>query len=220
MKVRDFLAVRGLAVVMLFLFHGANFLSLKLSEGLRERAHNAAPGAPAGIGRPNLQIKNIDKAIAPCGFHAVAAGEHDAPAQRAARLPQRGRDGAGQTGRGRCIRFASSQRLAEIRRLLKLAADQQKFTLNYSPMRGTDSEIAVNSRSEIEVNLIHASVDPVTASSWAFKDLSNTVSLELGGFTSGTKMWLRVRAVGAASSSGSPTATSPDTRSRRLSLSK
>ncbi len=32
----------GLAVVMLFLFHGANFLSLKLSEGLRERAHNAA----------------------------------------------------------------------------------------------------------------------------------------------------------------------------------
>lgn len=32
----------GLAVVMLFLFHGANFLSLKLSEGLRARAHNAA----------------------------------------------------------------------------------------------------------------------------------------------------------------------------------
>ncbi len=32
----------GLAVVMLFLFHGANFLSLKLSEGLRERSHNAA----------------------------------------------------------------------------------------------------------------------------------------------------------------------------------
>ena len=32
----------GLAVVMLFIFHGANFLSLKLTEGLRERAHNAA----------------------------------------------------------------------------------------------------------------------------------------------------------------------------------
>ena len=32
----------GLTVVMLFLFHGANFLSLKLTEGLRERAHNAA----------------------------------------------------------------------------------------------------------------------------------------------------------------------------------
>ena len=32
----------GLTVVMLFLFHGANFLSLKLNEGLRERAHNSA----------------------------------------------------------------------------------------------------------------------------------------------------------------------------------
>ena len=31
----------GLTVVMLFLFHGANFLTLKLSDGLRERARNA-----------------------------------------------------------------------------------------------------------------------------------------------------------------------------------
>lgn len=32
----------GLTVVMLFLFHGANFLSLKLTEGLREKAHKSA----------------------------------------------------------------------------------------------------------------------------------------------------------------------------------
>ncbi|MBP9041458.1 MAG: cytochrome d ubiquinol oxidase subunit II [Anaerolineaceae bacterium] len=32
----------GLAVVFVFIFHGANFLSLKLIEGLRVKAHNAA----------------------------------------------------------------------------------------------------------------------------------------------------------------------------------
>jgi len=32
----------GLAMVFVFIFHGANFLSLKLTEGMRVRAHNAA----------------------------------------------------------------------------------------------------------------------------------------------------------------------------------
>jgi len=36
---------------------------------------------------------------------------------------------------------------AEIRRLLRLQADQPKFALTYSPMRGADNELAVNSRS-------------------------------------------------------------------------
>ena len=45
-------------------------------------------------------------------------------------------------------------------------------------------------------------MDPVTPSSWAYRDVSNTVSLELGGFTSGVKMRLRVRAVGAENNKG------------------
>jgi hypothetical protein len=40
---------------------------------------------------------------------------------------------------------------AEIRRLLKLPADQQKFVLSYSPMRGAANELAVNSRSMLQI---------------------------------------------------------------------
>jgi hypothetical protein len=40
---------------------------------------------------------------------------------------------------------------AEIGRLLKLPADQQKFVLSYSPMRGTANELAVNSRSMLQI---------------------------------------------------------------------
>ena len=40
---------------------------------------------------------------------------------------------------------------AEIRRLLKLPADQTKFTLTYSPLRGEENELAVNSRSMLQI---------------------------------------------------------------------
>jgi hypothetical protein len=40
---------------------------------------------------------------------------------------------------------------AEIRQLLKLPADQQKFTLTYSPVRGSENELAVNSRSMLQI---------------------------------------------------------------------
>ena len=40
---------------------------------------------------------------------------------------------------------------AEIRRLLKLPAEPQKFVLTYSPMRGADNELAVNSRSMMQI---------------------------------------------------------------------
>jgi hypothetical protein len=40
---------------------------------------------------------------------------------------------------------------AEIRRLLKLAPDQQKFVLAYSPVRGGENELAVNSRSMVQI---------------------------------------------------------------------
>jgi len=39
----------------------------------------------------------------------------------------------------------------EIRRLLRLRADQQQFTLIYSPARGADGELAVNSRSMLQI---------------------------------------------------------------------
>jgi hypothetical protein len=39
----------------------------------------------------------------------------------------------------------------EIRRLLKLAPDQQRFMLTYSPVRGAENELAVNSRSMMQI---------------------------------------------------------------------
>jgi len=40
---------------------------------------------------------------------------------------------------------------AEIRRLLKLPPNQQKLVLTYSPVRGADDELAVNSRSMLQI---------------------------------------------------------------------
>jgi hypothetical protein len=40
---------------------------------------------------------------------------------------------------------------AEIRRLLNLPPDKQDFVLTYSPVRGTDNELAVNSRSMLQI---------------------------------------------------------------------
>ena len=43
------------------------------------------------------------------------------------------------------------EKIVEIRRLLKLPADQQKFVLTYSPVRGATNELAVNSRSMLQI---------------------------------------------------------------------
>ncbi len=40
---------------------------------------------------------------------------------------------------------------AEIRRLLKLPAEGTKYTIVYSPVRGADNELAVNSRSMLQI---------------------------------------------------------------------
>jgi hypothetical protein len=50
---------------------------------------------------------------------------------------------------------------AEIRRLLKLPPDQQKFVLTYSPVRGAESELAVNSRSMLQIMQAFASYTDV-----------------------------------------------------------
>jgi hypothetical protein len=44
-----------------------------------------------------------------------------------------------------------THKAAEIRRLLKLPEGQQKLVLTYSPMRGADNELAVNSRSLLQI---------------------------------------------------------------------
>jgi len=43
------------------------------------------------------------------------------------------------------------EKTSEIRRLLKLPVDQQRLVLTYSPMRGAEGELAVNSRSMLQI---------------------------------------------------------------------
>jgi len=50
-----------------------------------------------------------------------------------------------------------AEKAAEVRRLLKLSPDLQKFVLIYSPARGTDNELAVNSRSMLQIMQAFAS---------------------------------------------------------------
>ena len=52
---------------------------------------------------------------------------------------------------------------AEVRRLLKLAPDQERFVLTYSPVRGADTELAVNSRSMLQILMAFASYVEVPA---------------------------------------------------------
>jgi len=44
-----------------------------------------------------------------------------------------------------------AEKAAELRRLLGLPAESQKFTLTYSPMRGAEGELSVNSRSMLQI---------------------------------------------------------------------
>ena len=50
-----------------------------------------------------------------------------------------------------------TEKSAEVRRLLNLPPDQQKFVLTYSPVRGAEGELAVNSRSLLQVMAAFAS---------------------------------------------------------------
>ena len=49
------------------------------------------------------------------------------------------------------------EKSAEIRRLLKMRSDAQRFVLTYSPARGADNELAVNSRSMMQIMTAFAS---------------------------------------------------------------
>jgi hypothetical protein len=76
--------------------------------------------------------------------------------------------------------------LAEIEDLvLEPSKFDGKLDASWGPIRGADSY------------QIQISVDPLTPSAWALFDSCNTASVTLEGLTSGTKQWVRVRAVGA-----------------------
>lgn len=49
------------------------------------------------------------------------------------------------------------EKAAEVRRLLKMPAEGQKFSLIYSPGRGAENELAVNSRSMLQIMVAFAS---------------------------------------------------------------
>src|SRR6516225_6488034 len=64
----------------------------------------------------------------------------------------------------------------KIRRLLRLSQEPQRFVLSYSPMRGTENELAVNSRSMLQIMQAFASHVEVPAAH--LKDRSAWPSLE------------------------------------------
>jgi hypothetical protein len=53
--------------------------------------------------------------------------------------------------RGQDVPADIMEKVSEIRRLLKLPTDQQRYLLTYSPVRGADNELAVNSRSMLQI---------------------------------------------------------------------
>ncbi len=71
------------------------------------------------------------------------------------------------------------EKSAQIRRILKVPADLQKFSLIYSPMRGADNELAVHSRSMLQIMAAFASYIDVPEAH--LKDHSAIPSLENSG---------------------------------------
>jgi hypothetical protein len=68
---------------------------------------------------------------------------------------------------------------AEVRRLLKLAPEQQRFVLTYSPVRGSDTELTVNSRSMLQILTAFASYVDVPETH--LEDQSAVPTPEIGG---------------------------------------
>jgi hypothetical protein len=69
-----------------------------------------------------------------------------------------------------------TEKIAEIRRLLKLPVAQQKYVLTYSPVRGAEGELAVNSRSMLQIMTAFASYLDVPEAH--LKDHSAVVAFE------------------------------------------
>jgi hypothetical protein len=75
---------------------------------------------------------------------------------------------------------AIAEKCMEIRRLLRMSPDAQKFVLIYSPTRGAENELAVNSRSMLQIMQAFASYVEVPEahlkdhSVWTFPDQAST----------------------------------------------
>ncbi|MCX6927928.1 MAG: hypothetical protein NT154_32670 [Verrucomicrobia bacterium] len=78
----------------------------------------------------------------------------------------------------------------EIRRLLKLPEGQQKFVLTYSPMRGVDNELAVNSRSMLQI--MQAFTSHLDVPEAHLKDHSAWPSLETDSTTENGRQSVRI----------------------------
>jgi len=79
---------------------------------------------------------------------------------------------------------------AEIRRLLQLPEEPEKFTLAYSPARGTGNELAVNSRSMLQI--MQAIGHYVEVPEAHLKDHSAWASLENASATPGPQRNVRI----------------------------
>ena len=76
--------------------------------------------------------------------------------------------------------------LAQVQGLVVQAgADDGSLAAAWGPTRGATAYV------------LEASVDPITPTSWQYKMTAGRSDAIVNGFTSGTKQWIRVRAVGA-----------------------
>ncbi len=83
-----------------------------------------------------------------------------------------------------------ADKAADIRRLLKLPAQQQKFTLTYSPARGAEGELAVNSRSMLQI--LQAFASRLEVPEAHLKDRSAWPSLENAPSVEGRQQGVRI----------------------------
>ncbi len=85
----------------------------------------------------------------------------------------------------------TAEKAEEVRRLLKLSSGAQKFVLTYSPMRGAENELAVNSRSMLQIMQAFASYMDVPEVH--LQDHSAWPSLEGSAAAEGSQQRVRIR---------------------------
>ena len=74
--------------------------------------------------------------------------------------------------------------------MVKAGVNDGELSASWKPARGT---IAYE---------VQSSVDPITPTSWTYKMTAGRSDALVNSFTSGTKQWIRVRAIGANNQTG------------------
>jgi len=69
--------------------------------------------------------------------------------------------------------------------VVKAGENEGTLDVSWDPTRGATAYV------------LEASVDPITPASWTYKMTAGRSDAIVNSFTSGTKQWIRVRAVGA-----------------------